>query len=115
MMDTATVQMVFTCLGCSLVAARAIVEEQGINSIDELKILTDTEIENLCKVVHHPGGQVVNPNAAEAGQQNQLPNGGESISLQAKLNIKLAAYYVHHCLDHVSRDCNATSITLAAV
>jgi hypothetical protein len=44
MMDTAAVQMVFICLGCSLVAARAIVDEQGINSIDELKILTDTEI-----------------------------------------------------------------------
>jgi hypothetical protein len=33
----------------------------------------------------------------------------------AELNIKLAAYYVRHCLDHVSRDCDATSITLAAV
>jgi hypothetical protein len=27
----------------------------------------------------------------------------------------LAAYYVCHRLDHVSRDCDATSITLAAV
>jgi hypothetical protein len=45
----------------------------------------------LCKVVHHPGGQVANPNAAKAGQQSQLLNHGKSISLQAELNIKLAA------------------------
>jgi hypothetical protein len=42
-MDAAAMQMVFTCLGCSLVAARAIVDEQGINSIYELKILTNTK------------------------------------------------------------------------
>jgi hypothetical protein len=114
-MDAATMRTAFTHLGCSLVAARAILDEQGINSVDELKIVTDTEIENLCKVVHRPGGQVANPNAAKAGQQPQLPNHGESISLQAKLNIKLAAYYVRHRLDLVSRDCNAVSITLAAI
>jgi hypothetical protein len=66
-------------------------------------------------VVHHPGGQVANPNVAEAGQQPQLPNHGESISLWAELNINLAAYYVRHHLDHVSFDCNAASITLAAI
>jgi hypothetical protein len=90
-MDAAAMRMTFTHLGCSLVASRAIVDEQGINSINELKILTDTEIENLCKVVHHPGGQVANPNAAKAGQQSQLLNHSKSISLQAELNIKLAA------------------------
>jgi hypothetical protein len=115
MMDATTMRTAFTHFGCFLAAVRAIVDEQGIISIDELKILTDTEIENLCKEVRRPGGQVANPNMAKAGQQPQLPNHGKSISLWAELNIKLAAYYIRHCLNHVSRDCNAASITLAAI
>lgn len=38
-------------LGCSQGAAQAIVNEQGIDSIDELKALKDEDVVALCKVV----------------------------------------------------------------
>jgi ribosomal protein S13 len=65
-------------------AADMICDQQGIDELSEIKILTDSEIECLCKVVRHPGGTiVVNPNAATTGQPATLYASGESISMIA--------------------------------
>jgi hypothetical protein len=53
----------FQHMGYSQFAVTAIVDEQGIDSLDKLCILKDKEITNLCKVIHHPSGrQIANPN-----------------------------------------------------
>lgn len=88
----------FVRLGMSDAAAAAIVDEQGINSILELQLLTDTEIENLCKVVRRPGGTMPNPAATghdtrNANQPDIIPNPGIPVSLRAENNLKLAAYW----------------------
>lgn len=49
-------------LGASQDAARAIVNDQGIASLDELKVLQDDDVSVLCKTVRRPGGVVPNPN-----------------------------------------------------
>ena len=43
-------------IGFSAEAALVITDTQGIDNMEELNILTDGEIENLCKVIRRPGG-----------------------------------------------------------
>ena len=69
-------------MGFSANAALAVTNEQGIDDMDELGVLTDTEVENLCKVVRRPGG------ANTAG----VANPGHAVSLRAENNLKLACY-----------------------
>ena len=47
---------VFQELGCSAHAAKAMVEDQGIDTRDELCFLKDGNVETLCKNVKNPGG-----------------------------------------------------------
>ena len=43
-------------LGFSSQAATDIMGDQGIDSLEELRVLDDKEVESLCKVVRKPGG-----------------------------------------------------------
>ena len=43
-------------IGLSAAASQVIVDEQGLDSLNEIRLLTDDEIESLCKVVRRPGG-----------------------------------------------------------
>jgi hypothetical protein len=46
----------FNRIGFTVAASQeVIVDEQGMNTLDEIKLLTDNEIENLCKVIRRPG------------------------------------------------------------
>ena len=79
--------------------------------MDELKVLTNDEIESLCKVVWRPGGTVPNPNAGDPGQPATLSNPGEQVPLRAELNLKLACYYLWF-KDRTSRVVGASEIDL---
>ena len=72
-----------TCLGFSAKAAGFITNDQGLDTLDDLKFLTNDEIESLCKVVQSPGGTVPNPNNGYPGQPATLSNPGEQIPLRA--------------------------------
>ena len=56
-------------LGFSAQAATYIMGDQGIDSLDELKVLDDKEVDALCKVVRKPGGT-----ASTAGTTVSLQN-----------------------------------------
>lgn len=101
--DAAALRAAFTRLGFSDDAREDIIDVQGIDSLAELKILTDSEVENLCKVVRRPGGAA---QAAAAG-----PNLGHQVSLRAENNLKLATYYLRH-RDRINRATTAADITL---
>ena len=53
-------------------AAVVITDTQSIDSMEELEIITDGEIENMCKIIRRPGG--INPitNVANLGLQVSL-------------------------------------------
>jgi len=78
----AAMRQVYVCCGFTVAAAAAIFDDQGIDSLPELRILTDLEVENLCKVIRRPGGSVQNPIE------------GHAVSLRAENNLKLAAYWL---------------------
>jgi hypothetical protein len=115
MADQAAMQMMFQRLGCTVAAAQAIVNDQGIDSLAELMALKEVDVETLCKVIHRPGGAVINPNAAAQGQPAQIANVGHQISLCAEMNIKLTSFYVRHRLTRVSRPCEIGTITIDAI
>lgn len=104
---------VFTRLGFTVDAARVIVDDQGIDDIQEMTILSDLEVENLCKVVRRPGGVIPNPNAAE-GQPQVIPNQGSQVSLRAENNLKLACFWLRHRV-RTSRETTPPNVTLASV
>jgi hypothetical protein len=111
-MDLAAMHQLFQHIGYSQVAVTAIVDEQGIDSLEELHILKDKEITNLCKVIRHPGGQIANLNPL---QQGSIPNPGISVSLHAESNTKLVTWMIVHRTLHILRPCQPGDVILATV
>ena len=72
MTDVGALHAALTRLGFSAKAARFITDNQGLDTLDELKVLTNDEIESLCKVVWRPGGTVLNPNTGDPRQPATL-------------------------------------------
>jgi hypothetical protein len=114
MADLAASRALLVHLKFSVPAAAAIVHEQGIDSLEEFKLLTDEDIESLCKVVRRPGGSVINPDAHIAGQPGMIRDGGESISMLAEGNLKLCSFYLRH-LHCVGRTTDYANVTLVKV
>ena len=120
MADIVALRTALTRMGVSNNVAQEITDTQGINTLDELKILTDTEIETLCKAIRRPGGTMPNPAVAAAGgvaaaQLAGIPleiqNTGHVISARAENNLKLAAYFLRF-KERTSRTVTAADVVL---
>ena len=92
----------FQELGCTAAVATATVDEQEINSIDELHFLMDADVETLCRNIKRPGGVTAAPAAGA--------NLGHMISQRAQKNINLAAYWLCHS-EQISRTHEPADIT----
>ena len=79
---------VFQDLGCSAHAAKAMVEDQGIDTLDDLCFLKDGDVETLCQSVKCTGGA--------AGHNSRSANLGHLVIQKAEMNIKLVAYYLQY-------------------
>ena len=101
-------------LGLSAKSDGFITDDQGLETLDGLKVLTNDEIERLCKVVRRPGGTVPNPNAGDPGQTATLSNPGEQVPLLAELKLKLDWYYLR-LKDQTSRVVGSPEINLVNV
>jgi hypothetical protein len=112
--NLAAIQSALTRLGFSNQAATFITDAQELNDLDEYALLTDDEVENLCKVIRKPGGTIVNPNAAVEGQPPTIPNPGIAVTLRAENNLKLACYFLHY-KKRTSRMVTPADITLESV
>ena len=64
------------------------VEDRGIDTLQDLCFLKDGDVEALCKNAECPGGA--------AGGNNRGANLGHLVSQKAEMNIKLAAYYMRY-------------------
>jgi len=87
-------------------AAHAIFYEQGIDEMAEFKILTDKQIENICKVIHRPGGMIPNPAvidmaAPPAGVPLNILNPDIPICAIAEREFKMNVY----CIKHLEMTC----------
>ena len=96
----------FQRLGCTVAVATAIVEEQEINSVEELRFLMDADVETLCRNIKRPGGVAAAPAAGA--------NLGHMIGQRAQKNINLAAYWLHHS-EWISRACQPDVINVHSI
>lgn len=103
MAELASIRTMLDRIGFTAAARDEITGDQGIDSLDELRTLDNSMVENLCRVIRRPGGMV--GGAADPGIK---------VSARAKENLKLAIYYIKH-QDRVSRDVVIGSITLANI
>jgi hypothetical protein len=54
------IRTLYTRMGFSAAAAQSMLDEQGLTSLDDIKVLTDQRVEALCKVIRRPGGRDAN-------------------------------------------------------
>ena len=82
-----------------------------MDEIYELSLLTNTEVDALCKLVWSPGGTIFDP-ASRAGGTISAPSCG--IRMRAITNMKLACYFIRH-QTRTSRACMPETVTLGRV
>jgi hypothetical protein len=118
--NAAALRNALVLLGFADAAARMMTDDQGMDDLVEFALLTDSEVENLCKVIRRPGGTIANPNAlnalgaAVAGQPAIISNPGHVVPLRAENNLKIACYFLRY-KQRVSRPLLAAHLTLANV
>lgn len=78
--------------------------------LDEIQLLTDDEIESLCKVIRRPGGVIPGANPGDP----PVNNPGTPINLRAENHLKLLAFYLRH-QKRISRVVNVANITLDSI
>ena len=102
-MDIAALRTAYGHLGFSVDAQQALTElnQQNITSLEDWNSLSDDDIENICNAIRKPGGTILNPLAAQAGQPAEIPNPGVNVPVRAQRNMVLPAYYIRHC-DRIS-------------
>ena len=105
------IKMILSLLGFSREAGEFLATTQGYDTLEEFGLLTDDEVENLCKVVRRPGGVMKNP---DGDKPENVPNPGISVSLRAENNLKLACYYVRWH-ERTSRAIKPTDVTLTNI
>ena len=103
-MEPAAIRTALVRIGFLDAAAQAITDEQGINSLEEIRLLSDDEITNLGKLIRRPGGTVGAGAAA-------VPNPGIQVNARAENNLKLTAFYLCHQV-RTSHVVTPVSITL---
>ena len=83
------IQSAYVRIGFSSEAVPVITDAQGIDCMEELEILTDGEIKNICKVIRIPGGINLITNVANLGIQ---------VSLRSENNQKLVSFFLNYQL-----------------
>ena len=67
-------------------ASRLLVREQGIDSPERLRVLTDRNVNDICNVKRKPGSK----------NADGTPNRGQQVLFIAQENLKLAVFIFHH-------------------
>ena len=97
-MTVAQIRAALTRMGFSAAAAAVATGREGMNTLEEYFILTDEEVESLCRVIRKPGGD----------------EGGEVVALRAENNLKLMCFYIRY-MKYTSRPLVVTDLTLTNV
>ncbi len=86
-MAAAQIRAALGRMGFSETAGAFIVNTQGYDDLDEFRVMSDHDVENLCKVTRRPGG-------TRTVQGNQVANLGHNVSALAEQYMKLMCYYL---------------------
>ena len=114
--NTQVIDAALVYLGSSMEAATFIQDDQGMGSLEELHLLTNTNVEMLCKGTHCPGSMIDNPSlpAPESGPHPQIANLGILVNQHTEKNLKLVTYYLKY-KEKTSRVVTLADITLSNI
>ena len=73
-------------LGFSPKAAKLLIREQGLDSPERLRVLTDKNVDYICYVMRKLGSK----------NADEMPNIGQKVSFITQENLKLTAFLFHH-------------------
>jgi hypothetical protein len=92
--------------------------DHGINTLEEVVLLNDKDIDSLVKQLRRPGGLIAGPaivgGAAQGNPGPLVANPGHYVSIRADTNLKLAVFYLRHQA-RISRTVAPASIALTVV
>jgi hypothetical protein len=92
--------------------------DHGINTLEEVVFLNDNAIDSLVKQLWCPGGMIAGPTivggAAQGNPGPLVSNPGQSVSIRAATNLKLAVFYLRHQV-RISRIVAPASVSLTVV
>ena len=67
-------------------AAKLLLREQGVESAERLRVLTNKNVDDICNVMRKPGHN----------DANGMHDKGQQVSIITQENLKLAAFLFHH-------------------
>ena len=73
----------FVSLKFFITAVDILYDVQGIDDFDKIAPLRNSECKFLCKLVHRPGGHVVNPNSNDPCDHPTVPTNKEHVSMKS--------------------------------
>jgi len=85
----AALRAAFARIGFSAEAARALYDDQGINSLQAVERMNEDEVQELVKSLRNPGGQILVNGA-------MVNNPGVLVAQMAIHNMKLLIYWTKH-------------------
>ena len=92
-------------------ATRDALNEQGLDSSDSFKQLTDQDIKDLGVACRKPGGTMANPNAAAANAPAIIPKPGVALSFLSVKRLRMLCYYIHH-MERIQRPFHYNQATM---
>ena len=98
-------------------AAKALIEDQDVNSMGTLREMSEDQITNLCKIIRRPGGSVQQPLAGigrNANRTQQVAAYGAPIAMIHEENLKLARFYLKF-KEMTSRTVEPEEVTVEAI
>ena len=91
---------------------RNAINNQGIESFNDLIDLTVKDVEKACARIRTPGGTIPNPRAAEENQPATIKNPGIQVSLQVEKRLMQLCYFCRH-MHRIQRTVTAAQASLA--
>jgi hypothetical protein len=86
----------FLELGIKTAAAKALVQDQDINSMKSLRDMSEDRVTTLCKVIRRPGGSIEQTLVGRANRTQQVAAYGAPITMIAEYNLQLASFYLKY-------------------
>ena len=76
----------YILLGFISKATKLLIREQGLDTTEKLRVLTNKNIDDICNVVRKPGSK----------NANGKLNSGQHVSVIAQENLRLAVFLFYH-------------------
>ena len=93
--NNAQMNQMYQCLVFSIKSVNAIIQDQGINTLEEVRQLEPMDVETICKTIQCLGGTITPHGDAE------IANPSIAVLALAESNLKIATWCLMHMHHHI--------------